>query len=77
LLIRGGRSTGFETNSMVNRQCIAFSLILGPDMHRDLRGKFFLRKNLKPLKYCAMPVSDFNAIGEVNRMDNKLWVLIQ
>ena len=27
---------------------VAFSLILG---RNDLRGKFFLRKNLKPLEY--------------------------
>jgi hypothetical protein len=32
----------------------AFSLILGPDRYRDLRGKFCsdkLSQNLKPLKY--------------------------
>jgi hypothetical protein len=28
-----------------------FSLILGPDMHRDLRGEFCLRQYSNPLKY--------------------------
>jgi len=28
-----------------------FSLILGPDMHRDLRGECCLRQYSNPLKY--------------------------
>jgi len=28
-----------------------FSLILGPDIHRDLRGAFCLRQYSNPLKY--------------------------
>jgi hypothetical protein len=28
-----------------------FSLILGPDMHRDLRGEVCLRQSSNPLKY--------------------------
>jgi len=28
-----------------------FSLILGPDIHRDLRGEFCLRQYSNPLKY--------------------------
>jgi hypothetical protein len=28
-----------------------FSLILGPDIHRDLRGEFCLRQSSNPLKY--------------------------
>jgi len=40
---------------MTYRQDIAFSLILVP-IRSGLRGKFFLRKNLKPLKYYAQPV---------------------
>jgi hypothetical protein len=28
-----------------------FSLILSPDMHRDLRGEFCLRQYSNPLKY--------------------------
>jgi len=42
---------------VIYRQDIAFSLILGPDIHRDLRGEFFLLKNSNPLKYYALPIS--------------------
>ncbi len=43
----------FNRISLQNFSALAgqsISLILGPDMHRDLRGEFCLRQNSKPLK---------------------------
>jgi hypothetical protein len=42
-----------------------FSLILGPDIHQDLRGEFCLRQYSNPLKYnICRPVYEYCRLGK-------------